>query len=93
MALKSSKYPARQVSRPGPGSALEIGKSPVSATMRTFMARPLAKSSVATAWSDIPALLMLGAGMLLYLALISYVPADLRRNAPCRLSFLFKHVS
>ncbi len=41
------------------------------------MARPLAKSSAATAWSDIPALLMLGTGMLLYLALISFVPADI----------------
>lgn len=41
------------------------------------MARPLAKTSAATVWSDIPALLMLGAGMLLYLALISFVPADI----------------
>jgi S-DNA-T family DNA segregation ATPase FtsK/SpoIIIE len=42
------------------------------------MARPLTKSSaVSTPWSDIPALLMLGTGMLLYLSLISYVPADL----------------
>ena len=44
------------------------------------MARPAAKSTspaVEAAWSDIPALLMLGTGMLLYLALISYVPRDL----------------
>ena len=44
------------------------------------MARPVAKSTspaVEAAWSDIPALLMLGTGMLLYLALISYVPRDL----------------
>ena len=44
------------------------------------MARPVTKSTspaVAAAWSDIPALLMLGLGMLLYLALISYVPRDL----------------
>ncbi len=42
------------------------------------MARPLTRSHPpATAWSDIPALLMLGLGALLYLALISYVPKDL----------------
>lgn len=41
------------------------------------MARPLAKTRADTVWSDIPALLMLGAGMLLYLALISFVPADI----------------
>lgn len=46
------------------------------------MARSLAKTSAATAWSDIPALLMLGSGMLLYLALISYVPADLPTWVP-----------
>ena len=42
------------------------------------MARSIARShSPASAWSDIPALLMLGGGTLLYLALISYVPSDL----------------
>ena len=42
------------------------------------MARPLARSHTpASAWNDIPALLMLGGGTLLYLALISYVPSDL----------------
>ncbi len=42
------------------------------------MARPIAKThSSASAWSDIPALLMLGTGMLLYLALISYTPSQL----------------
>ena len=47
------------------------------------MARPLAKSSAhAHAWSDIPALLMLGVGALLYLALLSYVPADLPSWVP-----------
>jgi S-DNA-T family DNA segregation ATPase FtsK/SpoIIIE len=60
-----------------------IGKSPFSITMRLFMARPLAKSSaVSTPWSDIPALLMLSTGTLLYLALISYVPADLPTWVP-----------
>jgi S-DNA-T family DNA segregation ATPase FtsK/SpoIIIE len=51
------------------------------------MARPLAKSSSDPAWSDIPALLMLGTGMLLYLALISYVPDDLPAWIP------FSHVA
>ena len=48
------------------------------------MARPVAKPSspAAAAWSDIPALLMLGLGMLLYLALISYVPRDLPTWVP-----------
>ena len=46
------------------------------------MARPLAKSSTASAWSDISALLMLGTGMLLYLALISYTPSDLPTWVP-----------
>ena len=47
------------------------------------MARPLARSHTpASAWSDIPALLMLGLGMLLYLALISYVPSDLPSWVP-----------
>ena len=47
------------------------------------MARPLARShSPASAWSDIPALLMLGTGTLLYLALISYVPSDLPSWVP-----------
>ncbi len=49
------------------------------------MARPAAKSTSpahAAAWSDIPALLMLGLGMLLYLALISYVPRDLPTWVP-----------
>ena len=46
------------------------------------MARPIAKTSSASAWSDIPALLMLGLGMLLYLALISYVPGDLPAWVP-----------
>ena len=48
------------------------------------MARPVAKPSspAAAAWSDIPALLMLGTGMLLYLALISYVPRDLPTWVP-----------
>ncbi len=46
------------------------------------MARPLAKTSSDAAWSDIPALLMLGTGMLLYLALISYVPGDLPAWVP-----------
>ena len=41
------------------------------------MARPIAKSPTTPAWSDISALLMLGTGMLLYLALISYTPRDL----------------
>jgi S-DNA-T family DNA segregation ATPase FtsK/SpoIIIE len=41
------------------------------------MARPLAKSPTTSAWSDVVALLMLGTGMLLYLALISYTPGDL----------------
>ena len=41
------------------------------------MARPIAKSQTAPAWSDISALLLLGTGMLLYLALISYTPRDL----------------
>ena len=47
------------------------------------MARPVAKSSTpASAWSDIPALLMLGTGTLLYLALISYQPSDLPAWVP-----------
>jgi S-DNA-T family DNA segregation ATPase FtsK/SpoIIIE len=46
------------------------------------MARPVAKTSSDPTWSDIPALLMLGTGMLLYLALISYVPADLPAWVP-----------
>jgi S-DNA-T family DNA segregation ATPase FtsK/SpoIIIE len=46
------------------------------------MARPLAKTSTDSTWSDIPALLMLGTGMLLYLALISYVPGDLPNWVP-----------
>ncbi len=42
------------------------------------MARPLAKThTTASAWSDIPSLLMLGTGTLLYLALISYTPSQL----------------
>ncbi len=42
------------------------------------MARPIAKThQTASAWSDIPALLMLGTGTLLYLALISYTPSQL----------------
>ena len=42
------------------------------------MARSLAKSPApANAWSDIPSLLMLGTGTLLYLALISYTPSQL----------------
>ena len=52
--------------------------SPSSATLLPIlMARPIAKSPTAPAWSDISALLMLGTGMLLYLALISYTPRDL----------------
>ena len=46
------------------------------------MARPVAKTSTDSTWSDIPALLMLGSGMLLYLALISYVPSDLPAWVP-----------
>ncbi len=44
------------------------------------MARPLVKSApLSSAWSDIPSLLMLGTGTLLYLALISYVPERFAR--------------
>ena len=46
------------------------------------MARPIAKSPTASAWSDISALLMLGTGMLLYLALISYTPRDVPAWVP-----------
>ena len=48
------------------------------------MARPAVKpsSASASAWSDIPALLMLGTGTLLYLALISYQPSDLPAWVP-----------
>ena len=47
------------------------------------MARPIARShSPATPWNDIPALLLLGTGTLLYLALISYVPSDLPSWVP-----------
>lgn len=46
-------------------------------------ARPLARSQpTLSAWNDIPALLMLGSGTLLYLALISYVPSDLPSWVP-----------
>ncbi len=46
------------------------------------MARSLAKSPTASAWSDISALILLGTGMLLYLALISYTPSDLPTWVP-----------
>ena len=47
------------------------------------MPRPVARTSTpASAWSDIPALLMLGTGTLLYLALISYQPSDLPAWVP-----------
>ncbi len=48
------------------------------------MPRPVARTSPApaSAWSDIPALLMLGTGTLLYLALISYQPSDLPAWVP-----------
>ena len=47
------------------------------------MPRPVARTSApVSAWSDIPALLMLGTGTLLYLALISYQPSDLPAWVP-----------
>ena len=45
-------------------------------------ARRQSSSAPASAWSDIPALLMLGTGTLLYLALISYQPSDLPAWVP-----------
>ena len=50
---------------------------------RSPMARPLAKTHPnVTAWSDISALLMLGLGTLLYLALVSYTPGQLPAWVP-----------